>query len=137
MSRVLDFGHVAINVRRWEQTKRFYGELLGLEFTKEVPTAKGYGLVYARLPRGGTLEFFRPDDLGSNPEAGPAPEASRAGTVRHFALAVNDVAAFRDALVAAGVPLVLDLTDLPDLGMRVIMVEDPNGIVVELTQAHA
>jgi predicted enzyme related to lactoylglutathione lyase len=44
---------------------------------------------------------------------------------------------FRARLVAAGAPVVMDVADMPHLGMKVFLVEDPNGAVVELTQTYA
>ena len=119
---------------------------MGLEFAREVQTGKGFSLVYAPLPGGGTLEFRRPDTLGSTPappQAQPAPAFARAvrrfqeSPIRHFALAVDDVEIFRARLVAAGAPVVMDVADMPHLGMKVFLVEDPNGAVVELTQTYA
>ncbi|NLM64269.1 MAG: VOC family protein, partial [Firmicutes bacterium] len=146
MAQILGFGHVAINVRNWDKTQHFYCELLGLEFAREVQTGKGFSLVYAPLPGGGTLEFRRPDTLGSTspsphqaqPAPSPAPSgASQESPIRHFALAVDDVEIFRARLVAAGAPVVMDVADMPHLGMKVFLVEDPNGAVVELTQTYA
>lgn len=133
MGRVRGFGHVAINVSSWEQTERFYGLLLGLKFDGRVHKSDGYSIDYAAIPGGGALEFFR--------SAASAPAPVRAtgngdcmNGVRHVAFVVDDVTSFRNTMASAGVRIVLDITDLPGLGLRVLLVEDPNGVVVELAE---
>ena len=106
----------------------FYGRVLGLERLETVDCGL-FDITYFALPNGGRLELF--DYRGQN-RAVPRQE-SDAG-LRHLAFQVEDVAAHEAALRAAGVEITLPTCDLPNLGARVLLFLDPNGVTLEFCE---
>ncbi len=130
MSETQGFAHLAINVKDWAKTTWFYGDLLGLPLSKPVDMGMGFSLTYAELPQGGRIELFRNEkELPGRPQK----DEDCVG-FRHSAFSVVDLQSLRDRLAGAGVKVVLDQTDLPLLGVKVILVEDPNGVVLEFAE---
>ena len=60
-------------------------------------------------------------------------EESEAG-LRHIAFQVEDVAAHEKLLRAEGVEITLSTCDLPNLGVRVLLFLDPNGVTLEFCE---
>lgn len=141
------FGHVNIVARDWRRLAEFYTRVFGCTFVPPerdlsgpvleagtgVPGATIHG-AHLRLPGlgpdGPTLEIF---EYGSGPER-PASAVNRPG-LGHIAFAVPDVAAARDAVLAAGGGVVGEVvtTGTSD-GRRVTWtyVTDPEGNILEL-----
>jgi len=120
--------HVSINVSDMEATIAFYGGVLGFERLQTVPE-KGFDIAYFRLPDGRRLEFF--DYKGAS--ASPAGEESDAG-LRHLAFEVEGVADAERELRSKGVRITLPTTELPELGVRVLLFLDPNGVTLEFCE---
>jgi len=53
---------------------------------------------------------------------------------RHIAIEVDSVDEYHELLNENGTPIVLQPTDLPQLGVRVLLFEDPGGTVLEFCQ---
>jgi catechol 2,3-dioxygenase-like lactoylglutathione lyase family enzyme len=53
---------------------------------------------------------------------------------RHLAFEVEDVAAHEKLLVDEGVKITLSTCDLPNLGARVLLFLDPNGVTLEFCE---
>ncbi len=121
--------HVSINVSDIVKTLDFYGRVLGLQQLQTVDCGE-FDITYFALPGGSRLELF--DYHGKNPQV-THPE-SEAG-LRHLAFQVEDVAAHEAALRAAGVEITLPTCDLPNLGARVLLFLDPNGVTLEFCEA--
>lgn len=141
------FGHVNIVAHDWRRLAEFYTRVFGCTFVPPerdlsgpvleagtgVPGATIHG-AHLRLPGlgpdGPTLEIF---EYGSGPER-PASAVNRPG-LGHIAFAVPDVAAARDAVLAAGGGVVGEVvtTGTSD-GRRVTWtyVTDPEGNILEL-----
>jgi predicted enzyme related to lactoylglutathione lyase len=141
------FGHVNIVASDWRRLAEFYTRVFGcmfvpperdlggpvLEAGTGVPGATIHG-AHLRLPGlgpdGPTLEIF---EYGSGPERPPT-AVNRPG-FGHIAFAVPDVAAARDAVLAAGGGVVGEVvtTGTSD-GRRVTWtyMTDPEGNVLEL-----
>jgi lactoylglutathione lyase len=127
---ILGIAHVAINVRDWAKTAWFYEDLLGFSLSDAVDMEMGFSLTYATVPGGGRLELFRND--ANLPDRSPKDEELIG--FRHLAFEVTGLDSLRNTLVDAGVVLALDVTDLPRLGWRVVLVEDPNGVMLEFAE---
>ena len=54
--------------------------------------------------------------------------------LRHVAFQVEDVAAHEKFLRAEGVEITLSTCDLPNLGARVLLFLDPNGVTIEFCE---
>ncbi|MCL4424059.1 MAG: VOC family protein [Firmicutes bacterium] len=130
MGDILGFGHVAVNVKDLEKTRWFYEELLGFPMSEPIPMEGGFSITYATVPGGGQVELFR--------HVGPIPEHTQRDEctvgLRHLAFIVAGLPSLREKLVAAGVRITLDLTDIPALGVKVLLFEDPNGVTLEFAE---
>jgi glyoxylase I family protein len=118
--------HVAIICSDYAVSKRFYTETLGLAVIAEHyrEARQSYKLDLA-LPGGEQLELF------SFPDAPPRPSRPEAQGLRHLAFAVDDVAACKTRLEAAGVsvePIRID----EYTGRRFTFFQDPDHLPLEL-----
>jgi glyoxylase I family protein len=120
--------HVSINTIDYEKSRDFYGRVLGFQQHQTVASGD-FDITYFELPGGTRLELF--DYHGKNPVVNR--DESESG-LRHLAFAVGDVAAHEQLLRKAGVEITLPTTDLPDLGVRVLLFLDPNGVTLEFCE---
>ena len=120
--------HVSINLVDVEKSLDFYGRVLGLKQQQTVDCG-GFDITYLALPDGSRLELF--DYHGKN--RNQPREESDAG-LRHIAFLVEDVAAHEQMLRAEGVQITLPTCDLPNLGARVLLFLDPNGVTLEFCE---
>jgi len=125
---VQGFNHIGINVKDMDASLAFYTTLLGLEVQKTV-RMEDCTITYLLLPNGNRIELF--DYYGNNKCA--AIEESQVG-YRHIAIEVDSVDEYHELLNENGTPIVLQPTDLPQLGVRVLLFEDPGGTVLEFCQ---
>jgi len=121
--------HVSINTLDFERSIDFYGRILG--FTQRQTVDCGdFNITYFEIPGGERLELF--DYHGRNPVINHPESASG---LRHLSFAVRDVDAQEQQLRQAGVEITLPATDLPNLGVRVLLALDPNGVTLEFCEA--
>jgi predicted enzyme related to lactoylglutathione lyase len=141
------FVHVNLIAQDWRKLAEFYEQVFGctpvppernlsggwLEDGTGVPGAQVQG-VHLRLPgygeQGPTLEVFQYNHQLERQE----PAANRPGFA-HLAFAVDDVAAARDAVIAAGGGAIGELVsvDIPGAGrITFIYATDPEGNIIEL-----
>lgn len=120
--------HVSINLTDAARSFHFYAAVLGLERLETVDCGD-FEITYFGLPSGGRLELF--DYRGRN--AVRRRQESDVG-LRHIAFEVEDVAAHEARLRQAGVEITLPTTELPNLGVRVLLFEDPNGVTLEFCE---
>ena len=139
--------HTNLIARDWQALARFYEEVFGcarvpperdlsgraVEAGTGLPAAHLRG-VHLRLPgqgdAGPTLEIFTYDQL----EERPATAVNRPG-LGHLAFSVEDVAAARDAVLAAGGKPVGEVVTVEVAGggrVTWCYVTDPEGNVIEL-----
>ena len=124
--RLARIHHVAIICADYERSKRFYTETLGLRALQENHQPhRGSTKLDLALPDGGQVELFH------IPGAPKRPSYPEAQGLRHIAFAVSDVAAARDELSAAGVP-VQELRVDPYTGRRFFFLSDPDDLPIEL-----
>jgi len=126
--KISKIDHVSINVIDIHQTLDFYGRILGLKRLETVDCGE-FEITYFALPDGSRLELF--DYHGKN--QANSREESEVG-LRHIAFQVEDVAEHEKHLRAAGVEITLPTCDLPNLGARVLLFLDPNGVTLEFCE---
>jgi glyoxylase I family protein len=126
MIRKID--HVSINVLDIHKTLDFYGRILGLKKLETVDCGE-FDITHFALPDGSRLELF--DYHGRNFN-NPRQE-SEAG-LRHIAFQVENVVSHEKHLRAEGVEITLSTCDLPNLGARVLLFLDPNGVTLEFCE---
>jgi glyoxylase I family protein len=129
--KISHIDHVSINVIDITKSIDFYTRILGLQQEQTVDLGD-FNITYIALPDGSRLELF--DYHGKNASA-PRDE-SDAG-LRHIAFQVENVAEHEKLLRAAGVEITLSTCDLPDLGARVLLFLDPNGVTLEFCERIA
>lgn len=120
--------HIAINTKDFSKSADFYGRILGFKRIETV-ACDGFDITYFELPGGARLELF--DYHGSNPDKGIG--ETDVG-LRHLAFEVEDVAAHEEELRAEGVNITLPTCDLVNLGSRVLLFTDPNGVTIEFCE---
>jgi glyoxylase I family protein len=123
--------HIAINCVDFQKSRDFYERILGLRMLETVDCGD-FGISYLALPAGGRLELF--DYRGKNRVI--SCKESDSG-LRHIAFQVEDVSAHEKELIAAGVQITLSTCDLPNLGARVLLFLDPNGVTIEFCEKLA
>jgi len=126
--KITKIDHVSINVLDIGKSLDFYSRILGLEQLQTVDCGE-FDIIYFALPDGSRLELF--DYHGCNPHHERA--ESEIG-LRHLAFQVEDVAAHEKQLRLAGVEITLPTCDLPNLGARVLLFLDPNGVTLEFCE---
>lgn len=125
---ISNIDHVSINVTDIKKSLDFYGRILGLEQQQTVDCGE-FDITYFALPSGSRLELF--DYHGRNRNT--PREESEAG-LRHIAFQVEDVSAHEKLLRTEGVEITLSTCDLPNLGARVLLFLDPNGVTLEFCE---
>jgi catechol 2,3-dioxygenase-like lactoylglutathione lyase family enzyme len=120
--------HISINVIDVEKTRDFYTKILGFKPMNSVDCGD-FVIHYYENPDGTRLEFF--DYHGKSVTT----EKHESDTgLRHLAFQVEDVAAHEKELRSAGVEITLPTCDLPNLGCRVCLFLDPNGVTLEFCE---
>jgi glyoxylase I family protein len=126
--KISKIDHVSINVMDVQKSFDFYNRILGLKQLETVDCGE-FDITYFALPDRSRLELF--DYHGKN-QANPRQE-SEVG-LRHIAFQVTDVAAHEGRLRDEGVEIILPTCDLPNLGARVLLFLDPNGVTLEFCE---
>jgi len=124
------FDHAAINSRDIAASKAFYCGLLGLEEGKEVDMGEVI-LHYLYLPDGSAIELFDHKDRAAYEHL-----RKDEGHLKHYAFKVDDIDGINARLVQAGTSFAMPLCELGPLKVRALLCLDPDGVVVELSEAN-
>lgn len=134
--------HITINVLDKQATLWFYGEFLDLP-ALGVVTLEDQEICYYELTRDCRLELIDyaiDGAVGSELEVLPAGKKDIAalqrirGCYRHLALRTNDLDSFYQKVLNCGIPVRMEPTVMEKLGCRGILIEDPNGVEVEIVE---
>jgi glyoxylase I family protein len=120
--------HIAVNCVDRRKTLDFYERILGFKQLQTVDCGE-FDILYFALPNGSRLELF--DYRGRNQVV--SNQESDSG-LRHIAFQVEDVVAHEKWLRAEGVEITLSSCDLANLGARVLLFLDPNGVTIEFSE---
>jgi len=126
--KIRHIDHIAINCIDLGKSLDFYGRILGFKQLQTVDCG-GFDIIYFALPEGARLELF--DYHGKNRILSHQEDDSG---LRHVAFQVQDVASHERLLRSEGVEITLSTCDLPDLGARVLLFLDPNGVTIEFCE---
>ncbi len=126
--KIGNIDHIAINCVDFQKSLDFYVRILGFEQLQTVDCGD-FEITYLALPGGGRLELFDYHGTNQNPA-----RLESDGGLRHLAFQVEDVAAHEKLLRAQGVEVTLSTCDLPNLGARVLLFLDPNGVTLEFCE---
>ena len=128
MVKIKSIDHISINVSDISETIDFYTRILGVEKLQTVDFGD-FEITYLSLPNGTRLELF---DYRANNQSHPRQESDVG--LRHIAFEVEDVAAHEQHLRDLGVEITLPTCELPELGVRVLLFLDPNGVTLEFCE---
>ena len=131
------FNHIGHCVSDIARSRRFYEELLGFTFQRDlqVPDAPASQLLRVPVPVGMTAAYLERDgfvlELLHFDRSGNAPERDRSFTepgLTHLSFSVDDVAATCARVADLGGEVLVDT----DLGGMAVMIRDPDGQLIEL-----
>lgn len=124
--------HIAINVKNMEESIKFYRDVLGFEQDRSVRLEDlKLDITFFKLPGGNTLlELIHYDEANVIPPY----DVTDRGIYRHIAFVVDNVDAVAEHLKKNGYEPHFGPTNLEALGIRVVLVKDPNGVEVEFCQ---
>lgn len=131
------FNHVGHCVTDLARSRRFYEELLGFTFQRDlqVPDGPASQLLRVPAPVGMTAAYLERDgfvlELLQFARAGNAPTRERSFTepgLTHLSFSVDDIAATCARVAELGGEVLTDT----DLGGLAVMIRDPDGQVIEL-----
>lgn len=124
--------HIAINVKNMEESIKFYRDVLGFEQDRSVRLEDlKLDITFFKLPGGSTLlELIHYDEANIIPPY----DVTDRGIYRHIAFVVDNVDAVAEHLKKNGYEPHFGPVDLEALGIRVVLVKDPNGVEVEFCQ---
>ena len=125
---IRNIDHIAINCIDLKSSLDFYERILGFKQLQTVDCGD-FDILYFALPNGARLELF--DYHGKNQKVLRRDDESG---LRHVAFQVENVAAHEKLLKAEGVAITLSTCDLPNLGARVLLFLDPNGVTIEFCE---
>jgi len=126
--RVTRLDHVNIHTARFDDSLRFYTEVIGLV---NGPIPGALAAPAGEPPRGAWLY-----DAGDTPmlhlirSAAHTPDASIPARLDHFAIACEDLEGYAERFERHGVPF--ERVSYPQFGIFQLVVHDPNGIKIEL-----
>ena len=123
---------IGIVVRDIDACLPFYRDVLGLPFVADFKIPGGSHMwQFACGPCMVKLVTHEPTPASANPPGG-----SRGGTgLRYWTMGVGDIEAALAKCEAAGAPIPLAVTQLAP-GIRIAMIEDPEGNVVEFLETR-
>jgi lactoylglutathione lyase len=126
-----NINHISINVKNLDESIRFYRDILNFEQLKSVDMPHmDLDVTYFKLPGGDAmLELIH---YNQNKEI--TTEVSDGGILRHIAFTVDDVDKVAEYLEGKGIELSMGPEDLDRLGIRVILIKDPNDVELEFCQ---
>ena len=123
----LDLGVLVSDIKK---SLNFYKDLLGLEFVGETPLDIG---IMHRLRFGSSdFKLIQPNEV---PPKGPIGLESQVG-FRYVTFVVNNLSKFCSELNSKGIEFVLPENEIRP-GVRIAMVKDPDGNIVEFVQRSA
>lgn len=123
--------HIGISVSNLDRSLDWYGKHFGFQEHSRTVLDSGLKIVYIS---NGTFEI----EVFEQPNSEPLPAVDReVGSsfavqgYKHFAFEVDDVDAYWESLVQAGLDQLVPPTTNEDLGVRYCFVKDPDGIQLE------
>ena len=127
--------HVMLSVSNYEETMQWYREKLDAIVEKEWTVQELPDLKLAYL----NVHGFRIEIVGSTESRLGMPclsdfgEALRTTGIGHFCFRVDDVDAVFAELNQRGVQIFVEAADYPNVGVRVGLIKDNNGNVIEFS----
>ncbi len=122
--------HIAVQVRDWDESLRFYCDTLGMEHVMEFGSPERK-ILLLDMGDGSHMELFQP-----TPET-PGMPAENNDPVIHFALTTTDTRAATERVRQAGYEITSEPRDM-NIGIPVTIAffKGPNGEIIEFFQVN-
>ncbi len=124
---------LGIIVRDGDRAIKFYRDLLGFEYVATIPLPGG-GSMHRLLCGNSVIKLVQPGETPSG-KAAPGGPFEASGT-RYWTISVSNLEDIVQQCKDAGAKIVWDVRDVRP-GIRVAMVEDPEGNLVEFLDDQA
>lgn len=121
---IANLDYTVILCSRMAETRRFYSEVMGLPVAEDRET-------WVSFQVGGTLLTLRPRGVWSVCDDGPRPKGAAAVQLA-FRVPLEAVDRCHAELVAKGVPILREPTDLPKWRHRTLFFRDPEDNIIEI-----
>lgn len=120
--------HIAVNAKDIEASVKFYTNIMGFEEQKRADIGLCI-LVYMKLSDDCFIELF---DLKGNIES--CTKSENCMGLRHIAFDVEDLAGWQTWLKQNSVVFLQEMTELGEIGKKVLLIQAPDGVVIELCE---
>ena len=122
------FHHISITTHQFEESVKFYRDLLGMEVVKEMQLGERR-LIQLDIGDGTLVELSDP-----TPETAEMPNSLV--PLNHLGLVADDIVAAVELVRAAGYPITVEPRELNtgETPMRLAFVKGPNGESIEFMQ---
>ncbi|MCR5626003.1 MAG: VOC family protein [Lachnospiraceae bacterium] len=121
--------HITINVKSIDVSIKFYKDVIGLEECGTVDMGD-HTLYYFQLPQGVRLELIDYENKLEHIH----PSELTPGIYRHFCLVTDDVEEIAKRCKDNGTKMHQDVAYVEKLKFKNILIEDPNGVEIEIIQ---
>jgi Lactoylglutathione lyase and related lyases len=122
--------HIAINTRDFEASIKFYKEILKMQFIDKVDLGEDY-VAYLKYAEDSFIELFKMDGKLIEGEL----EGNLVG-LKHIAFDVDNLMEWNAYLKDAGIKFILDVTEVGPIRKRVLLIEAPDNVIVELCENY-
>lgn len=127
---ILGVHHIAINARDFQKSIQFYKEILKLQFVNEVNLGEDY-VAYIKCSENLFLELFQMEGRLKEQEL----DDNKVG-LKHIAFSVDHIDQWNTYLKEQKIKFVLEVTEVGAIRQRVLLVEAPDNVIVELCEAY-
>lgn len=121
--------HITVNMADKEKSFWFYGTILGLEKLNDIDMGDHF-LYYYKLPGNCRLELI---EYVADNRVRSGVHTDR-GVYRHFALETDDIDRLKEIFVQNKVMILEGPKPSRKLGVRFMLVEDPNKVEIEFVE---
>ncbi|MBC5647290.1 VOC family protein [Christensenella tenuis] len=125
--KIKGMDHIGINVSDMEKALHFYRDLLKLPVLQEKIDNGNNDVYYLQLGENSRVELFDYHGASAKKETADSDLG-----YRHLAMGVDDVDEWAVYLKENNVPIRYGPESLPHLGVRVCLIEDPDGTEIEI-----
>lgn len=126
---ILGMNHITINVKNTEGSKQFYSDVLGLKLL-EVVDMGDLEISYYGVPGECRIELI---DYATNEPIAHV-EQKALGCYRHMAMTVDHLDSYYNECIKRGIPILMEPCTMEKLHCKGMLIEDPNGVEVELVE---
>lgn len=125
--------HIAIRARNWEESIKFYTEVMGMETAVEMSSPERRA-VLLDIGDGSHIELF--EATANSPKSPDDPDHD---PVMHFAFSITDIESALERVRQAGMEITSELrtTDIGHLNITIAFFKGPNQEIIELFQVNS